>query len=106
MSRSHRVWSDVYADNYSTGKSFGGEFSQHIAVGSSAKHSNAFADISVNERSLGSDYPDWSVFILVVDGVQIKRAVFNNKTKAYGELANGAIASEVIAALAAVESES
>ena len=81
MSRSHRVWSDVSADNYATSKSFGGEFRQRIAVGSSAKYSNAFAAIEVREISI--EGTDWSTFVLYVDGAQIKRALFNNKTKAF-----------------------
>lgn len=83
--RSHRVWNTVNARNYAKpySKSFGGEFSQHIAVGSSSRHSNDFASIEVRERDL---HGDWTVFTLSVDGETVKRAVFNNRTKEFAPL--------------------
>ena len=77
--RSHRVWNDIHADNYASSKSFGGEFRQSIAVGSSATYSNHFANIEVREIPL--NIGDWSAFILYLDGEQVKRSIFNNKTK-------------------------
>ena len=97
MSRSHRVWSDVRVDNCTTSKSFGGEFHQSIAVGSSAAYSNTFATVEVREISLPIE--NWSVFSLFVDGIAVKRAVFNNKTKAYQQIALDAVATDVIAEL-------
>lgn len=83
MSRSHRVWNDIQADNYVTSKSFGGEFRQRIAVGSSAAYSNYFASIEVSELPVQGN---WSVFTLYIDGEPVKRAVFHNKTKAFHPL--------------------
>lgn len=83
--RSHRVWNEVHADNYATSKSFGGEFRQKIAVGSSGSYSNPFASLEVREIPL--NVGDWSAFILYLDGAQVKRALFNNKSKAYHEVA-------------------
>ena len=81
--RSHRVWNDIYADNYANpnSKSFGGEFRQHVYVGSSATHSNHFADLEVREVPINGT--NWTMFILYLDGEQVKRGAFNNKTKAY-----------------------
>lgn len=97
--RQYRVWSDVYADNYAKSKSFGGEFQQRIAVGSSAAYSNAFATVEVRESSLPDG--DWSVFQLFIDGVMFKRAVFNNKTKAFYHIPLEAVATAAIAQLEA-----
>ena len=83
--RSHRVWNDIYAGNYATSKSFGGTFRQEIAVGSSASYSNHFAKIEVNEIPL--NIGEWSAFILYLDGEQVKRSIFNNKTKECHEIA-------------------
>lgn len=79
--RSHRVWNNIHADNYATSKSFGGEFRQSINVGSSASYSNHFADLEVRETDMYGT--DWSLFVLYLDGAQVKRAAFNNKTKQY-----------------------
>jgi hypothetical protein len=101
MSRSHRVWSHVNADNYTTAKSFGGEFRQAIAVGSSASYSNDFAAIEVRETPL---HGDWSIFRLFVDGECVKRAVFNNKSKLYGPVDLNTPADAAIEALTAAQS--
>lgn len=97
--RSHRVWNNINADNYTNSKSFGGEFRQQIAVGSSASYSNHFADIAVREVPL--NIGDWSLFILSLDGVQVKRAVFNNKTKAFKQLGDNVVATDAINLMAA-----
>ena len=97
MSRSHRVWNDVRADNYTTSKSFGGEFRQSIKVGSSASYSNAFAEIEVRELALPAGY--WSEFALYVNDLLVKRAVFNNKTKAYRVVEDGESCDDAIAAV-------
>jgi len=94
--RSHRIWNEVHADNYTAGKSFGGEFRQLIAVGSSASYSNPFAAIEVREVALDSSMPDWSLFILYMDGEQMKRAAFNNKTKEYKPMGVSENAYEII----------
>ena len=101
MSRSHRVWNDIRADNYANpqSKSFGGEFTQRIAVGSSASYSNPFATVEVREIKIQGT--DWSTFVLYVDGLQIKRAVFNNKTKVYQEIALDTVVLTVIEVLEA-----
>ncbi len=93
--RQHRVWSAVSADNYTTSKSFGGEFRQSINVGSSSRHSNFFASVEVRELSLPVD--NWSLFALFVDGVTAKRAIFNNKSKAYQDIELDDVATDVIA---------
>ncbi len=87
--RSHRVWNNIYAENYANpnSKSFGGEFTQDISVGSSATHSNHFANITVRERAMYGT--DWSVFELRLDGELLKRSAFNNKTKDYLPLREG-----------------
>ncbi len=98
MSRSSRVYCTVNAANRAGQFGFGGEFTQRIMVGSSATYSNAFATVSVDERQIDG-LADWSVFRLTVDGVFIKRALFNNKTKQFVEIALDAVATDVIGGL-------
>ena len=92
--RTHRVWNDIYADNYTTSKSFGGEFTQRIAVGSSASYSNPFATIEVRETGMYGT--DWSLFVLYLDGAQVKRAAFKNKTKEFRTVELGQLMEDVI----------
>ena len=79
--RSHRVWNEVHSNAYQGTKSFGGEFRQSVYVGSSASYSNHLADIECREIPLRGT--DWTMFILYLDGEQVKRGAFNNKTKVY-----------------------
>ncbi len=79
--RSHRIWNTVNASSYSrpASKSFGGEFVARVNVGSSASYSDELAKVEARELPLNGT--DWSLFVLYVDGEQIKRKAFNNKTR-------------------------
>ena len=79
--RSHRVWSKVHADAYMGDKSFGGEFRQHIKVGSSAAYSDHLASVEVREIPMHAE--NWTSFALFVDGIEVKRKYFNNKTREF-----------------------
>ncbi len=82
MSQSYPIWNKIEACIYKSGKSYGvkDDGQVEILVGSSSRYSFPF----VNHRITKKDHGDGTrEFRFYVDGQEIKRGIFNLKTKEF-----------------------
>ena len=82
MAHSYPIWNTVEACIYGSSKSWGArdKCNVNVNVGSSATYSNHFVEHTTTKKEIEKDIFEFRFY---VDGVVIKRAIFNNKDKSF-----------------------
>jgi hypothetical protein len=82
MAYSYPIWNTVEACIYGGSKSWGArdKCNVNVNVGSSATYSNHFVEHTTTKKEIEKDIFEFRFY---VDGVLIKRAIFNKKDKSF-----------------------
>ena len=88
MSRSYPIWNSITACNYQSSKSYGTRETgdTNIYIGSSAKNSNHFLNHITTKRNGIYKGKECIIFSFSVDGVILKKSIFENNKGRAGNL--------------------